>query len=68
MVEGESSNPSNEDGNESDSGDSSQEEDGGKKGRTYKVGAGKVKLLPGGMAEYVRFVERKLERRRKAVV
>ena len=35
-------------------------------GRTYHVGAGKVKLLEQGMTQYVQTVERKLERRRKA--
>lgn len=53
-----------EDG-ESDEESSEEEEEESRRGRTYRVGAGKVKLLEKGMKGYVGIVERKLERERK---
>lgn len=35
------------------------------KGKTWRVGAGKIKLMEKGMQGYVGIVERKLERRRR---
>jgi ATP-binding cassette subfamily F protein 3 len=54
-----------------DSSLSSEEEDddensnASRRGQTFRVGAGKVKLMEKGMQQYVSFVERKVERRRK---
>jgi ATP-binding cassette subfamily F protein 3 len=62
VIEGESHRPSAPD--ESSDDDSSDEEE-GRRGKTYKVGGGKVKQLEKGMGGYVAFVERKLERERK---
>lgn len=50
---------------ESDQSSSEGEEEESRRGRTYRVGAGKVKELEKGMKEYVGIVERKLERERK---
>ncbi|KAL8277263.1 hypothetical protein RQP46_010332 [Phenoliferia psychrophenolica] len=55
----------------SDDGGSSSDEDeasgsGKKVGQTWRVGAGKIKLMEKGMVQYVGIVERKLEKRRKA--
>ncbi|ORY88253.1 P-loop containing nucleoside triphosphate hydrolase protein [Leucosporidium creatinivorum] len=43
----------------------SEEEGGGKKGMTWRVGGGKIKLMEKGMAGYVGIVERKLARRKR---
>lgn len=52
---------------EDDDDDSSESEDegAGKKGVTWRVGGGKLKLMEKGMAGYVGIVERKLARRRR---
>ena len=44
---------------------SDEEESAGKKGLTYRVGNGGIKLCEKGMAGYVGIVERKIARRRR---
>jgi len=53
---------------EEDISDLSSDDDsdsGGQTGQTFHVGGGKVRLLNGGMSQYVQAVERKLAKRKK---
>ncbi|GAA5936637.1 ABC-F family ATP-binding cassette domain-containing protein [Sporobolomyces koalae] len=50
-----------EDANETARASGSDGEESGKKGQTYRVGAGGIKLLANGMAGYVAAVEKKLQ-------
>lgn len=62
VIEGESPNAHAEDDHEISSDDDSDDEV-VKTGPTFRVGAGKVKLMTGGMQQYTDLVERKLRRR-----
>lgn len=51
---------------ESASESSSDDDEEVRKGVTYRVGGGKVRLTPGGMTQYIGFVERKMAKREAA--
>jgi ATP-binding cassette subfamily F protein 3 len=53
------------DGSASDS--SSEDEETVRKGETYRVGGGKVRLTPGGMTQYTGIVERRIAKREAAM-
>lgn len=50
---------------DSDSSLSEEETENATRGSTYRVSSGKVKLLEGGMGQFVGLVERRLERARR---
>ncbi|KAJ9112658.1 hypothetical protein QFC19_000678 [Naganishia cerealis] len=51
---------------ESASESSSDDEENVRKGETYRVGGGKVRLTPGGMTQYIGIVERRMAKREMA--
>lgn len=47
---------------------SSEDEEDVRKGETYRVGGGKVRLTPGGMTQYIGIVERRMMKREAALL